>query len=166
MLYLPRVGSDHTPLVLDTRTRKVSSPKMFRFEKWWLSQPDFKHLIIDTWNIASHATSSIENWQFKTRLLRTKITGWNKKKPLLMEFDLFDVFSGKKTLSDVDSDRMREIRSDLDEIWKIEEIVVWQRSRDKIILEGDGNNAYIHSLANHRHRRNHMSTLVVGGMVM
>ena len=34
---LPRVGSDHTPLVLDTGGRKSSSPKMFRFEKWWLS---------------------------------------------------------------------------------------------------------------------------------
>ena len=38
---LPRVGSDHTPLVLDTGARKTSNPKMFRFEKWWLSQPGF-----------------------------------------------------------------------------------------------------------------------------
>ena len=42
----PRVGSDHTPLVLDTGAAKSSNPKMFRFEKWWLSQPGFHQMFV------------------------------------------------------------------------------------------------------------------------
>lgn len=30
---LPRIGSDHTPLILDTGARRVTSQKLFRFEK-------------------------------------------------------------------------------------------------------------------------------------
>jgi endonuclease/exonuclease/phosphatase family metal-dependent hydrolase len=33
---LPRVGSDHTPLVFDIRAIQPPKNKQFRFEKWWL----------------------------------------------------------------------------------------------------------------------------------
>ena len=36
---------------------------------------------------------------------------------------------------------------------------MWQISRDRKILEGDINNAYFQALANHRHRKNHLSEL-------
>lgn len=77
VLALPRVGSDHTPLVVDTRSRKISSPKMFRFGKWWLSQPDFAQLAANVWNTDTHTYSAIENCQCNTRLLRKKIKGWS-----------------------------------------------------------------------------------------
>lgn len=95
LVALPKVGSDHTPLVLDTGARKNFSPKLFRFEKWWLSQPGFSELVPGVWNTESNATSGIENWQFKVRLLRKTIKGWSinievginrNKKALLMVF--------------------------------------------------------------------------------
>ena len=35
---LPRLGSDHTPLVVDTWALPIPKVKQFRFEKWWLQQ--------------------------------------------------------------------------------------------------------------------------------
>lgn len=75
LVALPRVGSDHIPLVLDTRARKISSPKMFMFEKWWLSQYGFSELVYAVWNTKTNNSSATENWQFKVRLLREKNQG-------------------------------------------------------------------------------------------
>jgi hypothetical protein len=34
---LPRVGSDHTPLVFDSGAFSAPKVKQFRFDKWWLN---------------------------------------------------------------------------------------------------------------------------------
>lgn len=54
---------------------------------------------------------------------------------------------------------MKDIKTELDAIWRKEETALWQRSRDRRIKDGDRNNAYFHALANHRHRKNHLSVL-------
>ena len=102
-------------------------------------------------------TDSFFGRQFKTKLLRKKIKGWSinieaamkkKKKDLLQEFDILDVFSEQNRVSNEDILRMKEIRAELDEIWRKEETAMWQRSRDRKILEGDKNTAYFHAMAN------------------
>ena len=76
-----------------------------------------------------------------------------------MEFDALDVLSESQQLSAGDFERMKNVRKELDDIWKKEETALWQRSRDRKILEGDRNNAYFQALANHRHRKNHITKL-------
>lgn len=47
----------------------------------------------------------------------------------------------------------------------LEETSLWQRSRDRKILEGVRNNAYFHSLANRRHRKNtYLLLLLIMGL--
>lgn len=53
-----------------------------------------------------------------------------REKTLLQEFDILDVFSGKNRISAEDILGMKEIKEELQEIWKKEEIAMWQRSRD------------------------------------
>ena len=74
---LPRVGSDHTALVLDTGARAPTNPKPFRFEKWWLSQPGFHQVVTEAWNSVASSNSSADNWMIKAKVLRKKIKGWN-----------------------------------------------------------------------------------------
>jgi hypothetical protein len=40
-----RVGSDHTPLILDTGDKGVPRPKYFYFEEKWLHQEGFHALV-------------------------------------------------------------------------------------------------------------------------
>jgi hypothetical protein len=55
---------------------KKQKRRLFRFEKWSLEQPDFKHLVEKVWNTSCAFDSAIDIWQFKIRLLRKKCNGW------------------------------------------------------------------------------------------
>jgi hypothetical protein len=73
---MPRVGSDHTPLVVDSGAFTAPLVKQFRFEKWWLNVEGFHQLVAKTWNSPCHCSKSIDVWQYKIRLLRKTIKGW------------------------------------------------------------------------------------------
>jgi hypothetical protein len=52
LMTLTRVGSDHSPLILDDGTGKMQIRRRFRFEVAWLSQSEFKKKIIEKWPIS------------------------------------------------------------------------------------------------------------------
>jgi hypothetical protein len=94
-----RAISDHIPLILNLGIREVKKPRLFRFKKWWLEQPDFKELVAKTWATPCAFTDALDVWQFKIRLLRKKAKGWainvnaslkKFKKELLEEFQNLD----------------------------------------------------------------------------
>ena len=91
-------------------------------------------MVRETWSATSSSISSVDNWLSKTRLLRKKTKGRainieaalrKKKKSLLMEFDLLDVLSESQQLSAADHDRMKAVKTELEEIWKKEETAFW-----------------------------------------
>jgi hypothetical protein len=51
----------------------------------------------------------------------------NKKRALMQDFDILDVFSEQNHLDDVDRCRMEDIKTELDGIWLQEETKAWQR---------------------------------------
>ena len=69
------MGSDHVPLILNFGIGERKKPNMFRFEKWWLQQPDFKDLVKKVWNIECIFTDPLDIWQFKVTLLTEKSEG-------------------------------------------------------------------------------------------
>jgi hypothetical protein len=135
-----RAVSDHTPLVIDTGQPNLIPPKLFRFEKWWLSRPDFPDLVLAVWTAPCPYNTALDIWQFKLRQLRKKSKGWSinieaeskkLKRDLVLEFDILDVFSEKNLLSPDDEKRMKYIKSQLDALWRQDETKEWQRSRDR-----------------------------------
>ena len=156
------LGSDHVPLLIDFGVDNRKKPYLFRFEKWWLSQEDLYHVVEKSWNSPCSLSDPLEVWQFKMKNLRRKLKGWalninvdikRKKKALLEEFDLLDVFSELNQSTDLERKRMPDIQEELEDIWKIEETKAKQRSRDRNIKEGDMNTAYFHAICNHKARK-------------
>ena len=73
---LPRAGSDHTPLILDSGEQAhLGNKPHFSFELSWFSQEGFMDIIKREWASILHGTSSIEIWQNKIRHLRSFLKG-------------------------------------------------------------------------------------------
>ncbi|XP_075497891.1 uncharacterized protein LOC142535418 [Primulina tabacum] len=75
---LPRITSDHHPIIFDT-TRLKWGPSPFRFENVWLTHNNFKESLEDWWG--SGNTQGWEGYKFMMKLKETKnrVLLWNKE---------------------------------------------------------------------------------------
>lgn len=72
--HLPRVHSDHCPVLLDFNPRRiVGRQKPFRFETMWLSHPTFENVVIQSWEEGGHVL------QNSIDIFCHKVTKWNKE---------------------------------------------------------------------------------------
>jgi hypothetical protein len=134
----PRVGIDHTPLIVDTGALKIPHVKQFRFEKWWLKIEGFEQVVAKFWQAPCHFQNSLDRWQFKMRNTRKGLKRWSAniesaqrklKQGLVAEYDLLDIISETQCLSPASKTRMKNISVALVKIWSNEEIKARQRSR-------------------------------------
>ena len=118
-----RARSDHVPLLIDFGTENVKKPTLFRFEKWWLEQLDFKHFVSKIWSTECAYQDALDIWQFKIRLLRKKVKRWaininaeikRKKIELLKEFDNLDAKYEAGILLPGEQKKMDDIMRDLE----------------------------------------------------
>jgi hypothetical protein len=76
---LPKSGSDHWPVSLWLDTGATPKLKPFRFEKFWLTHPDFHELSTTWWRQAEIAHGTCM-YKFQQRLKNFKLhlKNWNK----------------------------------------------------------------------------------------
>jgi hypothetical protein len=172
---LPKSGIDHNPLRVNFGGDKQLNHSIFRFEKWWLEEPNFEEVVRKAWDLKCPKTDPIQIWQFKIRNLRRKIRAWNVnreaemrkgKKELISEGGSMDLLSERRPLSESENDRKKEISLKLEQIWRIEEIKARQRSRERDIKEGVKNRAYCFAKANQRRRKNAIACLEDGERIL
>ena len=79
--HLPRVKSDHCPILLITDPLKSKSPKPFRFEQMWFTDLTFPSLVEDSWKASEllpSAFSSLSRFPQCLDFIIDNICTWNK----------------------------------------------------------------------------------------
>jgi hypothetical protein len=139
---LPKEVSDHNPIRISFEERAQFKEHVFRFKKWWLEMEDFTNLVQRIWETNNPCSDPIRVWQFKIRLLRKKIKGWNRnmgvelkksKSDIITNLDGLDKLSEQRNLTTDGLERRKELSLKLKQIWRVDEIKAKKRSRDRYI---------------------------------
>lgn len=144
---LPRVVSDHAPLLLDCRGLwKGKSP--FRFENMWLLEPGFLEWIRAKWCSYEIVGNPCFMLAKKLKLLKDDLKIWNKEvfgridikiKKTMEEIRLLDEKTGSEGLDEEEEQHREALRSELEHLLICEEVCCRQKSRVQWLKEGDKN---------------------------
>jgi hypothetical protein len=166
---MPKSGSDHWPIIFCLDPGNIPRPKPFRFEKFWLSHPDF-HQLAHTWWIQAEVEHGTHMYKFQQCLknFKQQLKIWNKstfgnifQRQQEIEHRLEDLqrifISGSRT-----PDLMKEeeqLQAEMEERRKQEEILWRQKSRVQWLREGERNTKFFHRAMVHRRYINHITQL-------
>jgi hypothetical protein len=160
---LPRSGSDHTPLLIDSGNHAhLGNKSRFSFELSWFQQAGFYDMVAAEWAAGPRGVSPIDTWQKKIRHLRRFLRGWAKnlsgkykleKERLIQIIEFLDIKAETCPLSTVERDKLRLANDNLNKLRRTEETKWAQRAKVKYVQEGGNNTKYFHLIANGKHRK-------------
>ncbi len=129
---LPRITSDHSPLLL--RTLPKQDHRIFRFDKVWLTRNDFNLLVPVWWNELANTTSGVLSFAAKLRHCRKRIKEWcttnfysirNSKQNTAEEIHKLDLLEERHCLTASQTQTRIHLKSTLKNIIEDEELL-WQ----------------------------------------
>jgi hypothetical protein len=126
---LAKIGSDHTPIIWESGDSHRPRKGGFKFEKWWLVNPEFKELVGKAWSLETNSVSTLDKWHAKIRKFRSLAKGWSanqeaairkQKRKRMGEYDLIDIKSETQILSVEEKARLDFILRALNSFWIME----------------------------------------------
>jgi hypothetical protein len=163
---LTRVGSDHSPIVVDNGESLPTRPRYFYFDQQWLMRDDFGQVVLDYWEAAMarcpNSGYSLDCWHGCTVFLRTKLKGWNIKRmgeqkrekwDLLLELSNIDNQAENRELLPEEWAHKYQVERKLENLYLEEEIYWRQRIGKHWLQAGDSNTRFFHQFTNGRRRK-------------
>ena len=171
---LPRVLSDHCPLLLEASVvrRGLSA---FKFENMWLKVKGFVDRVKQWWDGYSFAGSPSFILAQKSKALKADFKKkWNKeefgdlafrKKNMLTKLMGLNAREELVSLSNEEQIRRLQLEGDIEQFASLEETSWKQKSWALYVKEGDNNTRYFHRLANSHRNANHIKRIEVDGVL-
>lgn len=154
---LVRQHSDHSPLLL--RCKSIIPDKgarPFRFQVAWLSHKQFPPLVQNAWKKGNHIVPfSLNKVKEEALDFNQKIFGNIFQRKHTLEARLKGI---QRSLESVDDLRLtlleKDLQKDYNDVLKQEELLWYQKSREKWVRLGDRNTGFFHAQTIMRRRRN------------
>uniref|UniRef100_A0A453S5L6 Reverse transcriptase domain-containing protein n=1 Tax=Aegilops tauschii subsp. strangulata TaxID=200361 RepID=A0A453S5L6_AEGTS len=164
VLHVTTSRSDHFPLLLSLGTEDTTrKPALFRYETMWERVPSLDSAIKEAWeeNMSGALLATVAE---KLKGVQKSLQNWSKKD--------FGSVSGcidrkrkelkvlyEKANSEENTQRIKKVSGELDELLVREELMWKQRSRATWIKEGDQNTRYLHKKSTWRQKKNQIRKL-------
>ncbi|XP_019450480.1 PREDICTED: uncharacterized protein LOC109352716 [Lupinus angustifolius] len=171
---LPRIASDHFPLLFSSCSIIFNQPTPFRFHKMWVSHSDCKRLVSVTWSKSVIGCPMFVLAQ-NLRMLKQELKEWNKNvfgnihlrvsqaKLKVEEIQrCMELIEPDQDLLDQDTLTQNELLHAL----RVEEEFWHEKSRLNWHINGDRNTSFFHKVAKIRHTTNAISMLNVGDRIL
>jgi mannosylglycoprotein endo-beta-mannosidase len=135
----------------------------------WLQRDGFSDMVKRVWERPVAGVSPIQRWNNKIRALRKHLGGWarhvagilkSEKLRLSTLIDDLEALAETRLLSTQEIELKSQYNAQMASMLREEELKWYQRSKVQFILEGDSNTRYFHSIANGRHRKKLIHSLV------
>jgi endonuclease/exonuclease/phosphatase family metal-dependent hydrolase len=161
--------SDHAPILLSTGTPRPICRKQFKFELGWLHREGFHDMVKDVWERPVSVRSPIERWNHRLQAVCKHLSGWachitcilkQHKQKLSTIIDELEALAEVRPLSVHEIELKSQSNAQIANLLREEELKLYQRSKSQFILEGDSNTRYFHGVANGRHRKKRIHSLV------
>lgn len=139
---LTRIGSDHSPLLVNTEDVRVSHPYVFRFEMAWFLHAEFMKKMLAKWPKRKNENAQ-DYWKKVKKHVRTFCKGWGnnirgqmrkEKRALLEEIKLIDEKAETEILDAAQWNERYAKEQALEQIYAFEEIQWQKRGGEKWIL--------------------------------
>jgi hypothetical protein len=126
-------------------------------------------MVKKVWDRPISAGSPIQRWNHKIRALRSPLSGWarhisgalkNEKLRLSSIIDDLEALAEVGPLSTHEIELKNQSNAKISSLLREEKLKWYQRSKSRFILEGYSNTRYFYSVANGRHRKKHIHSLV------
>lgn len=159
--HLPFLSSDHSPLYIQLCPDISRDPtrRPFRFEAAWLSHPGFKELLVNSWNANLSTPQALEGLRETLQLWNKEIFGDVQRRKEKAMSELKYVQDKLEQNPSDDLLQKDQLMKEYEVILEQEEIILFQKSREKWIALGDRNTSYFHTSTIIRRRRNRVEML-------
>lgn len=171
---LPRLCSDHNPLLMSFSNTFGAHQSLFRFRRMWLEHGGFHGFVQQCWDSVQMHGCPLTNLQHKLRILRKALRTWNWEVfgnvHRRVENDLADLVSLQHDISvsggsDADYAKECELQATLSESLRLQELFWKEKSRLRWLAEGDRNTRFFHTMCRARRSRSSITLLRDGDQV-
>jgi hypothetical protein len=160
--------SDHIPYVINIGS-KVPKSKFFRFENFWLDQPDFLQTVELHWNSNPYYANAARTLCAKFKQTRAGLKSWSKKLSNLSRLihncswvlQLLDGLEDQRSLSNLESAFRKLVKSHLSNLLEAKRKYWKQRNTIRWITLGDENTSFFQAMPTHRHSKKYIGSLAV-----
>ena len=163
LTHLGAIGSDHTPIVLDTNPQSSFAHRPFRFEVAWLRDERCASVIDSAWN-DEHGGSEFTRLCKKQAATRDALKKWNKEVFRKCQERINAIL---KRIKEIQSqppsfqygDLEAALQAELSE-WLLRSETLWrQKSRELWLKLGDKNSKFFHLSTIVRRKRNSIDAI-------
>ncbi|XP_058727131.1 uncharacterized protein LOC131598562 [Vicia villosa] len=171
---LPKVKSDHYPLLYSINLEKVTFKSQFKFLNMWTKNEDCLRVIEEVWKTKFWGCPMYV-LDRKLKLLKARLKDWNKNSfgdithnVITAESDLRKIqddignFGYTDLLHELEKDAQGKLESALnteEDFWKEKSRINWQ-------VHGDRNTKFFHTYAKIRRRTSLINSLVIDNQVI